>query len=148
MDFVFTGTGNPMNPHEAAQAVFPSLSRALQKYLRITRQQPRHTMEAILEHLALCLSHDMSPRAFLEKYIKTEPAFQNDKELKDIQSWGLVCDQLLSRPISNGTVFQLRQNDVLLLCSVHTIPHFSIAEEVIHPKSNKFVLRLNSETSV
>ncbi|KAB7507594.1 Vang-like protein 1 [Armadillidium nasatum] len=130
------GTGNPMNPHEAAQAVFPSLSRALQKYLRITRQQPRHTMEAILAHLAQCLSHDMSPRAFLEKYIKTEPVFQNDKELKDIQSWGLVCDQLLSRPISNGTVFQLRQNDVLLLCSVHTIPHFSIAEEVIHPKSN------------
>lgn len=65
-----------MNPHEAAQAIFPSLARSLQKYLRITRQQPRHTMEAILDHLALCLSHDMSPRAFLEKYIKPDPVFQ------------------------------------------------------------------------
>ena len=65
-----------------------------------------------------------------------------------MQSWGLVCEQLLSRPINNGTIFQLRQADVCLLCIVSRIPHFSIAEEIIHPKSNKFVLRLNSETSV
>ena len=43
---------------------------------------------------------------------------------------------------------QLRQSDVSLLCQVSPLPHFSLAEEIIHPKSNKFVLRLNSETSV
>ncbi|XP_042893028.1 vang-like protein 2 [Penaeus japonicus] len=142
------GPSAPMDPHEAAQSIFPSLARALQKYLRITRQQPRHTMESILNHLAICLAHDMSPRAFLEKYLLSSPVLQNDKEHRGVQSWGLVCDQLLSRAIDDGTIFQLRQADVCLLCSVRSIPHFSIAEEIIHPKSNKFVLRLNSETSV
>ncbi|XP_045130015.1 vang-like protein 1 [Portunus trituberculatus] len=142
------GQSTPMNPHEAAQSIFPSLARALQKYLRITRQQPRHTMDSILSHLAICLAHDMSPRAFLEKYLVSSPVMQNDKEHRGVQSWGLVCDQLLSRPINGGTIFQLRQADVCLLCSISHIPHFSIAEEIIHPKSNKFVLRLNSETSV
>ena len=65
-----------MNPHEAAQSIFPSLARALQKYLRITRQQPRHTMDSILSHLAICLAHDMSPRAFLEKYLVSSPVMQ------------------------------------------------------------------------
>ena len=66
----------PMEPYEAAQAIFPTLSRPLQKYLRSTRQQPRHTMESILQHLAKCLSYDMSPRAFLEKYLITTPVLQ------------------------------------------------------------------------
>ena len=33
---------SPMESYEAAQAIFPTLSRALQKYLRTTRQQPRY----------------------------------------------------------------------------------------------------------
>ena len=65
-----------MNPQEAAQSIFPGLALALQKYLRVTRQQPRHSMEAILNHLALCLAHDMSPRAFLEKYLQATPVLQ------------------------------------------------------------------------
>ena len=74
----------PLSPYEAAQAVFPSLSRSLQKYLRVTRQQPRHTMESILQHLSTCLSYDMSPRAFLEKYIVTSPVLQvSDPTLVD-----------------------------------------------------------------
>ena len=65
-----------MESYEAAQAIFPTLSRPLQKYLRITRQQPRHSIEAILQHLSTCLSYDLSPRAFLEKYIVTTPVLQ------------------------------------------------------------------------
>ena len=65
-----------MESYEAAQSIFPTISRPLQKYLRVTRQQPRHTMESILQHLSLCLSYDMSPRAFLEKYLVTEPVLQ------------------------------------------------------------------------
>lgn len=137
-----------MDSKEAAQAIFPSLAKPLQKYLRVTRQQPRHTMHSILDHLAQCLSFDLSPKAFLEKYLVSSPVLQNDNEHKAIQTWGLVCDVLLSRACEPGTVFMLRQNDVSLLVSVHNLPHFNITEEVIDPKSNKFVFRLNSETSV
>lgn len=70
-----------MDPTEAAQAVFPSLSRALQKYLRVTRQQPRHSVESILEHLSVCLSHDLSPRAFLEPFLVTSPVLQVMEEI-------------------------------------------------------------------
>lgn len=137
-----------MDPSEAAQAIFPSMAKALQKYLRITRQQPRHTMQSILDHLALCLSHDLSPKAFLEKYIVSAPVLQNDKENRPNQTWALVCDILLSRPLEPGCIFLLRQGDISLLVTVSRLPHLSITEEVIDPKSNKFVLRLNSETSV
>jgi len=139
----------PLSSYEAAQAVFPSLSRTLQKYLRVTRQQPRHTMESILQHLSVCLSFGMSPRAFLEKYLVTSPVLQNDRELTSgEQGWSLVCDSLLTRSIGPGTVFQLRQGEVSLLCSVSRLPHLSMQEEIIDPNSNKFVLRMSSETSV
>ena len=65
-----------MEPYEAAQAIFPTLSRPLQKYLRVTRQQPRHNVDSILRHLATCLSYDLSPRAFLEKFLVTTPVLQ------------------------------------------------------------------------
>lgn len=65
-----------MDANEAAQAVFPSLARALQKFLRITRQQPRHSVESILEHLAICLSNDVSPKAFLEPFLVPSPVLQ------------------------------------------------------------------------
>ncbi|XP_014239955.1 vang-like protein 2 isoform X2 [Cimex lectularius] len=129
--------GLPMDSHEAAQAVFPSLARALQKYLRVTRQQPRHSVDSILQHLAQCLSHDLSPRAFLERFLQPAPVLQNEKEQKEVQSWSLICDEALSQPVKPGTVFQLRQNDVSLFCSIHMLPHFNITEEVIDPASNR-----------
>lgn len=138
----------PLDPQEAAQAIFPSMARALQKYLRVTRQQPRHTIESILKHLSHCLKNDMSPRAFLEPYLVEAPVLQNDKERRTNHNWALICDELLSRPIVDGCTFQLIQNDVSLTVSINKIPHFTISEEVIDPKSNKFVLKLNSETSV
>ncbi|XP_060604373.1 vang-like protein 2 isoform X1 [Ruditapes philippinarum] len=142
------GPAIAMDPQEAAQAVFPSMARPLQKYLRVTRQQPRYTMESVLSHLATCISHDLNPKAFIERYLTQGVVIMNSKDYKDTQKWVLVCDQLLTREIEHGTIFQLRQNDVSLLCSVRKLPHFNITEEVIDPKSNKFVLRLNSETSV
>ncbi|XP_069115604.1 vang-like protein 2 [Argopecten irradians] len=142
------GAPVPMDPKEAAHAVFPSMARALQKYLRITRQQPRYTMDAVLDHLAVCVGHDMSPRAFIERYLTQGPVIMDDHNYRPIQKWVLVCDQLLTREMEHNTIFQLRQNDVSLLVSVKRIPHFNLTEEVIDPKNNKFVLRLNSETSV
>lgn len=142
------GPAIPMDPTEAAQAIFPSMARALQKYLRITRQQPRHTMQGILDHLAECLHYDLSPRAFLEKYLVSAPVLQDDREVRPVQTWALVCDVLLSRPLKPGVSFLLRQGEISLLVSVHALPHFNVTEEIVDPKSNRFVLRLNSETSV
>ncbi|XP_066599198.1 vang-like protein 1 isoform X2 [Prorops nasuta] len=141
---------NPMDPMEAAQAVFPSMARALQKYLRVTRQQPRHSVESILNRLARCLAQDATPRAFLEPFFTTSPVLSNEKERqKRSHHWALVCEgELPSRPLANASEFQLRQGEVALLCTVYRIPHFSLTEQLAHPKSNKFLLRLNSETSV
>nr|XP_037852270.1 vang-like protein 1 [Chlorocebus sabaeus] len=54
--------GEVMDPREAAQAIFPSMARALQKYLRTTRQQHYHSMESILQHLAFCITNGMTPK--------------------------------------------------------------------------------------
>lgn len=51
-----------MDVHEAALAVFPSMARALQKYLRTTRRQHHHSMESIQKHLAFCLINNMSSK--------------------------------------------------------------------------------------
>lgn len=142
------GGGVLMEPEEAAAAVFPGLARALQKYLRVTRQQPRHSPDSILAHLAHCLAHDLSPLAFLQPFLNPAPVLLNDKERKPVQTWSLVCGELLSRAVRPGCTFQLRQNDVSLLCQVVALPHLNLTEEVVDPRSNRFVLRLNSETSV
>lgn len=54
--------GDVMDPREAAQAIFPSMARALQKYLRTTKQQHCHSMESIQQHLAFCITHSMTPK--------------------------------------------------------------------------------------
>ncbi|XP_053973172.1 vang-like protein 2 [Hylaeus anthracinus] len=145
-----TPNPGPMDPMEAAQAVFPSMARALQKYLRVTRQQPRHSVESILNRLARCLAQDAAPRAFLEPFFVTSPVLSNEKERqKRSHHWALVCEgELPSRSLANGCEFQLRQGEVALLCTAYHLPHFHLTEQLAHPKSNKFLLRLNSETSV
>lgn len=70
------GPTSPLDSYEAAQSIFPSIARPLQKYLRVTRQQPRHTMDTILQHLATTIMYDMSPKAFLEKYLVNSPVLQ------------------------------------------------------------------------
>lgn len=57
--------GEMMDPREAAQAIFPSMARALQKYLRTTRQQQYHSMESILQHLSFCITNNMTPKVTL-----------------------------------------------------------------------------------
>lgn len=153
------GPNIPMNSQEAAAAVFPSLARSLQKYLRVTRQQPRYTMDSVLAHLACCIAHDMSPRAFVSRYLTQGPVICSgasgggggmggELEVRSTERWSLVCDQLLTRELDGGMIFQLKKGPVSLLCTVMKIPHFSLTEEMVHSKANKFVLRLNSETSV
>lgn len=145
------GPASPMDCQEAAQAIFPSMARSLQKYLRVTRQQPWHTMESILDHLADCLQSDASARAFLEPYLAPGSAVvHNPKECVDGELWSLACDGHPGRSVAQGTQFTLRKGEVSLLCVVKRLPFFTLVEEPSRPgpKGGKFVLRLNSETSV
>merc|ERR1712088_1039653 len=118
------GPSSPLDSYEAAQSIFPSLARPLQKYLRITRQQPRHTMDSILAHLATSIMYDMAPKAFLEKYLVSSPVLQTEQEQLDTQHWSLVCE--------------------LLLCEVVALPHYSITEQVLNLAHNKFVIKPNN----
>ncbi|KAH9594757.1 Vang-like protein 1 [Schistosoma haematobium] len=70
--------GKSLDPYEAAQAVFPTLIRPLQKYMRVTRQQARHPVDMVIDHLALCLAYGLSPHAFLERFNPSAATPQQD----------------------------------------------------------------------
>jgi len=72
----------------------------------------------------------------------------NDRDYRGTQTWSITCDRLMSRCVEDGTVFELRRADVSLLVTVRRLPHFNLVEEVLGGKGGKFVLRMNSETSV
>jgi vang-like len=168
-----------MDPFEAAQAVFTSIARDLRRYLRVTRQQPFFTRDSIVAHLANCLSYDMSPKSFLQRYLSAEPLIFNERalvnasalqqqklsailssgagsngvnynlNLKTIdQSWILICDTSLYQNIEDNLMLVLKQNEVSLMCTFKRLPRFNLIEDILDPKRNKFVLKLNSETTV
>ena len=114
----FSGPSSPMDPYEAAQSIFPNIARPLQKFLRITRQQPRHTMESILQHLANCLKHDMSARAFLEKYTVPSPVLQvNLINLTYLQRWVSSCSTKIRDFIFRRVRFTCRAAAKLIISS-------------------------------
>ncbi|KOB72238.1 Strabismus/van gogh-like protein [Operophtera brumata] len=73
--------------------------------------------------------------AFAHPFLVEGPVLAAEGEARRVQRWALVSDELLARDIS-------------LSCSIKSLPKFRLSEEVVDPKSNRFVLRLNSETSV
>ncbi|KRZ49219.1 Vang-like protein 1, partial [Trichinella nativa] len=141
-----------MDSCEAAQSIFPALARALQKYLRVTRQQHRFSAESILDHLSNCLTYDMSAKAFLEQYFNNNDDFHQG--IQTPAKWSIVCKQLVSMNISDGMIFQLRchspgfDTGVSLLCRVSRLPFLDLTEHSINPKNDAFVLKFNSETSL
>lgn len=137
----------PMDPEETAQSLFPSFARPLQKYLRTVRLHHRYTMDGIIKHLAHCLTFDMTPKAFLERYINDQPCVEFTTKRR-MQSWSLVCEEQVTKSLSSSTVFQLKGEDLSLVVTVRRLPYFDISEDEFDFESNKFVLRLNSETSV
>ncbi|CAB3367002.1 Hypothetical predicted protein [Cloeon dipterum] len=130
----------PLDSEEAAQAIFPSLARALQKYLRVTRQQPQHSVESILNHLAACLSHDLSPKAFLEPFFTAAPLLHFERDPRGVQGWALICPELLSRDIRHGIRFLLRQGDVTLSCLVTQLPQYNLVEQLIPILSRRHIM--------
>ncbi|KAG7331378.1 hypothetical protein KOW79_005347 [Hemibagrus wyckioides] len=140
--------GDVMEAREAAQAIFPSMARALQKYLRTTRQQHCHSMDSIQSHLAFCITNNMSPKAFLESYLTPGPTLQYNSECWRAPQWTLVSEASVTSLLRHGTEFQLKNSHFCLVVSSKAIPQLRISEEYVHPKSHKFVLQVQSETSV
>lgn len=140
--------GDVMDPREAAQAIFPSMARALQKYLRTTKQQHCHSMESIQQHLAFCITHNMTPKAFLESYLSPCPTMQYSRDHWLARQWTLSSEAAVTSGLKDGSVFLLKCVDFSLVVTAKRIPYIQMSEEYIDPKSHKFVLRLQSETSV
>lgn len=136
-----------MDPREAAQAIFAPLARAMQKYLRATRQQSYHTMESIINHLQFCITHSMTPKAFLERYLVQGPTIQYLEPSRG-RHWTLVSEEPVTAALHQGQVFSLRRPDFSLIVTVTSLPFLHLAEEFVDPKSHKFVMKLQSETSV
>uniref|UniRef100_A0A3B5MUF2 Vang-like protein n=1 Tax=Xiphophorus couchianus TaxID=32473 RepID=A0A3B5MUF2_9TELE len=140
--------GDVMDPREAAQAIFPSMARALQKYLRTTKQQHCHSMESIQQHLAFCITNNLTPKAFLESYLSPGPTLQYGKDHWLGRRWTLISEASVTSGLKDGSVFLLKCVDFSLVVTSRKIPYVQMSEEYIDPKSHKFVLRLQSETSV
>ncbi|XP_063150651.1 vang-like protein 1 [Candoia aspera] len=140
--------GEVMDPREAAQAIFPSMARVLQKYLRTTQQQHYHTMESILQHLAFCIANNMTPKAFLERYLSPGPTLQYDKEQWFSKNWTLISEEAVTKGLRDGVVFILKGLDFSLVIVVKRIPFIKLSEEFIDPKFHKFSFHLQSETSI
>lgn len=136
-----------MDPREAAQAIFAPMARAMQKYLRATRQQSYHSMESIINHLQFCITHNMTPKAFLERYLTPGPTLQYLDHSRGRQ-WTLVSEEAVTSALRPGQVFSLRRPDFSLVVTVTPLPFLSLGEEFVDPKSHKFVMKLQSETSV
>ncbi|KAH7639386.1 Vang-like protein 1 [Dermatophagoides farinae] len=139
-----------MNPKEAAQAIFPTIARTLQKYLRATRQQARHSVQSILEHLSICLTYDLSPKTFLEKYLSPNNSHVGWSKNGHLETWNLISDTLVSRSIESDSQFLLRHEDhnVCLLVTINSMPYLNLIEQVVDFERTKFLFKLNSETSV
>ena len=106
-------------------------------------------MDAVLDHLAVCISYNLAPRSFLETFFEPGPTIALLEHAHNpTQGWELVSDTVVNRRLKEGTTFQLRQGEVVLQVFVMKIPHYKIREEVFDYKKNRFALRLQSETSV
>ncbi|VDM57080.1 unnamed protein product [Angiostrongylus costaricensis] len=139
-----------MDSATAAQGVFACIMRPLNKYLRQTRQQPRHPAEAVTHHIERCLSMRMNYRTFLQRF------FSNRFPAKDIvaeSKWSIISDEQASVSIQHGTTFILRSHNkdddagVQLLCTVSSLPFFNLTEQS-RSSNNKFALKIRSESSV
>ena len=64
------------------------------------------------------------------------------------QTWILISDNALYQNVEDNLMIVLKQNDVTLMCTFKRLPRFKLIEDILDPKRNKFVLKVNSETTV
>ncbi|XP_053312355.1 vang-like protein 1 [Spea bombifrons] len=135
-----------LQPREAAQSIFPLIAQSLQRYLRTTRQAHLYSMESIIQHLTMCLTHNMSPQAFLEQYLKPGPAIQYQTVPTGL--WTLVSEEPVTRPIRPNLTFCLQSSDSTLVVSVTEIPSLRLSETFIPPNSHRFTVRTKADINL
>ncbi|XP_069616500.1 vang-like protein 1 isoform X2 [Ranitomeya imitator] len=135
-----TKSGSEIDPREAAQTIFPHIAQSLQRYLRSTSQTHLYSMEAIVQHLTLCLTHNMSPQAFLEQYLRPGPQCQYSRAKP--AEWTLVSEESVTRSLKSQLTFCLRSAAVQLVVSVSEIPSLTLSENFIPPNSHRFLVQL------
>lgn len=134
--------GQVMDPREAAQSIFPLIAQSLQRYLRSTHQTHLYSMEAIIQHLTLCLAHNVSPQAFLEQYLHPGPSCQYSGPQPAL--WTLVSEESVTRSLKSDLTFCLRGADAQLVVSVSAIPGLTLSETFIPPNSHRFLVQMYS----
>ncbi|CAN2387798.1 Strabismus protein [Pristimantis euphronides] len=133
-------SGQATDPREAAQSIFPLIAQSLQRYLRATQQTHLYSMETIIQHLTLCLKHNMSPQAFLEQYLHPGPACEYSGDQPAL--WTLVSEESVTRSLKSNLTFCLRSADTQLVVSVSAIPSLTLTENFIPPNSHRFLVQL------
>lgn len=86
-------------------------------------------------------------QAFLERYLTTGPTLQYLDNNRGRQ-WTLVSEEPVTSSLRQGQVFSLKRLDFSLVVTVTPLPFLRVEEEFVDPKSHKFVMKLQSETSV
>jgi len=92
--------------------------------------------------LCLCV------QAFLEAYLAPSPTLQYGPERWMADQWTLVSEASVTGGVKEGSEFLLKCLDFSLAVNIKGIPYIRLTEEFIDPKSHKFILLLQSETSV
>lgn len=87
-------------------------------------------------------------QAFLEAYLAPGPTLQYGPERWMADQWTLISEASVTSAIKEGTEFLLKCLDFSLAVTVKSIPYIRLTEEYIDPKLHKFILLLQSETSV
>lgn len=57
-----------MTSSKMASTVLGGIARPLNRYLKLTRQQPHHLPTSVVQHLDKCLNYRFSARTFLQKF--------------------------------------------------------------------------------
>ncbi|KAM5127065.1 vang-like protein 2-B [Mantella aurantiaca] len=127
-------------PRETAQSIFPLIAQSLQRYLRTTRQAHLYTMEATIQHLHQCLTHNMSPQAFLEQYLRPGPPCQYPGA--HVDQWTLLSEESVTGSLRSSMTFCLRGGDSQLVVSVSRIPRLTLSESFVPSSSHHFVVKL------
>jgi len=96
----------------------------------------------------LCTCLFLCFQAFLEGYLAPGPTLQYGPERWMADQWTLVSEASVTSGLKEGSDFLLRCLDFNLAVTVKGIPYIRLTEEFIDPKSHKFILLLQSETSV
>ena len=87
-------------------------------------------------------------QAFLEEYLVPGPTLQYGPERWMADQWTLVSEASVTTGLKQGTEFLLKCLDFSLAVTVKGIPYIRLREEYVDPKTHKFLLLLQSETSV